>query len=83
MNNHNNRHNPMHNEEAFRRTKAQNILANLSPEEAGAVMTALYDYGYNNKSEAPDPHHVRAIAKGISHAALAGELLPTRPGNYH
>lgn len=81
MSNHHRNHS--HGEGPVYKTKAQHLLSNLSPEEAGAVMTALYDYGYNVKTDKPDVNHVKAIAKGLSHAALAGDVLPTKVGDYH
>lgn len=64
-------------------TRAQQILSSLSPEEAAAVVAALYDYSKTFKSGDKDPQHINAIAKGISSAALAGHMVPNSPGEYH
>lgn len=65
------------------RTRAQEILASLSAEEAGAVVAALYDYAKTWKLGDEDPHMINAIAKGISSAALAGHMVPNTPDQYH
>ncbi len=76
-------HHHKHEPSSIERTRAQEILASLSAEEAGAVVAALYDYAKMWKMGDEDPHMINAIAKGISSAALAGHMVPTTPDQYH
>ena len=65
------------------RTRAQNILASLSQEEAGIIMAALYDYSKHYKHGDEDPNHMLALSKGVASAALSGHLVPENPSQYH